>query len=91
MWISRYVTLQDTSLVKKKKKKKKKKELNCGALGSNDMERAGAEAAGRLAEARVSGRLAQTSEKNIPVQARDTEESHTSSAGQAQSCPLSPG
>lgn len=44
MWISRYVTLQDTSLVKKKKKK----ELNCGALGSNDMERAGAEAAGRF-------------------------------------------
>ena len=55
------------------------------------MERAGAEAAGRLAEARVSGRLAQTSEKNIPVQARDAEESHTSSAGQARSCPLSPG
>ena len=77
---------------------KKRKELNCGALGSSDMERTGAEAAGRFGLRQQGGlnrgkgqREAGTDIREDvqcrPVQARDAEESHI----QCRSSPKQPG
>ena len=77
---------------------KKKKELNCGAPGSSDMERAGAETAGRFGlrqqgvlnrgkGQREAGTDIREDVQCRPVQARDAEESHT----QCRSSPQQPG